>query len=92
MARYQDHMRHNIRVAVSLPQQVVSAVDELAEQRGESRSHFIATLLARVASAKRDREIRAEIDALFADPTVRAEQRDTAEAFLGASPWQREKP
>ena len=85
-------MRHNIRVAVSLPQPVVSAVGALAEQRGESRSHFIATLLARVASAKRDREIRAEIDALFADPTVRAEQRDTAEAFLGASPWQREKP
>ena len=84
-------MRHNIRVAVLLPQPVVNAVDELAEQRGESRSHFIASLLARVASAKRDREIRAEIDALFADPTVRAEQKDTAEAFIRVSPWQREK-
>ena len=84
-------MRHNVRVAVSLPQPVINAVDELAEQRGESRSHFIASLLARVASAKRDREIRAEIDALFADPTVRAEQKDTADAFLGASPWQLEK-
>ncbi|MCK6553915.1 hypothetical protein L6Q96_04935 [Candidatus Binatia bacterium] len=68
----------------------MNAVDELAEQRGQSRSHFIASLLARVAAAKRDREIRAEIDALFADPTVRAEQKDTAEAFLGVSPWLRE--
>jgi len=84
-------MRHNVRVAVSLPQPVVNTVDELAEQRGQSRSHFIASLLARVASAKRDREIRAEFDALFADPRVRAEQKDTAEAFLSVSPWQREK-
>jgi len=84
-------MRHNIRVAVSLPQAVVNAVDELAEERGQSRSHFIASLLGRVASAKRDREIRAEIDALFADPAVCAEQKDTAEAFLSVSPWQREK-
>ena len=84
-------MRHNIRVVVSLPQAVVNAVNELAEQRGESRSHFIASLLARIVSAKRDREIRAEIDALFADPTVCAEQKDTAEAFLSVSPWQREK-
>jgi metal-responsive CopG/Arc/MetJ family transcriptional regulator len=83
---------HSIRVAVSLPKPIANAVDQLAEQRGESRSRFIASLLARVASAKRDREIRAEIDALFASPTVRAEQRDTAEAFLGVSPWRREKP
>ena len=57
----------------------------------EIRNHFIASLLARVASAKRDREIRAEIDALFTDSEVCAEQRKTAEAFPSDSPWQREK-
>jgi metal-responsive CopG/Arc/MetJ family transcriptional regulator len=85
-------MRQTIRVAVSLPQPVVEAMDELAEQRGESRSHFIASLLCRVASTKRDREITAEIDALFRDPAIAAEQRETAESFLSISPWQTEKP
>lgn len=85
-------MRQTIRVAVSLPQPVVEAMDELAEQRGESRSHFIASLLCRVASTKRDREITAEIDALFSDPAIAAEQRETAESFLSISPWHTEKP
>ncbi len=85
-------MRRNVRVAVSLSEAVVNAVDELAQQRGESRNRFIASLLTRVASAKGDREIAAEVSALFADPHVRAEQRETAEAFLSVSPWQREKP
>ena len=85
-------MRQTIRVAVSLPQPVVEAMDELAEQRGESRSHFIAALLCRVASTKRDREITAEIDARFSDPAIAAEQRETAESFLSLSPWHTEKP
>jgi len=76
-----------VRVTVSLRQPVVRAVDDLAERCGESRSRFIAALLARVASAKRDREIGAEIDALFSDPTVRTEQEETAEWFLDLSPW-----
>lgn len=84
-------MRQRVRVALSLPQPVVEAVDELAERRGESRSHFIASLLHRVASAKRDRQISAEIDALFSDPAIRTEQRETAEAFLSISPWHSER-
>jgi metal-responsive CopG/Arc/MetJ family transcriptional regulator len=85
-------MSQSIRVGISLPLPVVKAVDDLAERRGESRSHFIAALLGRVASVKRDREISAEIDALFSDADVRAEQRETAELFLSASPWHRERP
>jgi metal-responsive CopG/Arc/MetJ family transcriptional regulator len=84
-------MGHTLRVAVSLPETVVKAVDEIPEKRGESRSRFVASLLARIASAKRDREIAAEIDALFNDPAIRAEQRETAESFLRISPWEKEK-
>lgn len=80
-------MSDSIRVAISLPPPVLKAVDELAERRGESRSSFIVSVLRRVASAKRDREIGVEIDALFSDPRVRAEQEETAELFLSVSPW-----
>jgi metal-responsive CopG/Arc/MetJ family transcriptional regulator len=83
-------MSQSIRVAISLPAPVVKTVDALAGRRGESRSRFIASLLRRIASAKHDREISAEIDALFSDPNVRAEQRETADSFLSISAWCRE--
>ncbi len=79
------------KVAISLPEAVLEAVDELAARRGESRSHVIASILSRVARVKRDREITAQIDALFADDTIAAEQERTATQFLRASPWTREQ-
>ena len=78
------------RVAISLPEPVLKTVDRLAARRGESRSHLIATILSRVARAKRDREIMAQIDALFADETITMEQKRTADEFLRMSPWSKE--
>lgn len=78
------------RVAISLPEPVLEKVDQLAARRGESRSHFIATLLSRVAHAKRDREITAQIDTLLKDDTIAAEQKRTADEFLRMSLWGKE--
>ena len=79
------------KVAISLPEPVLKTVDQLAARRGESRSHVIASILSRVTRAKRDRDIAAQIDALFADETIVAEQKRTADAFLRMSPWTEEK-
>ncbi len=79
------------KVAVSLPEPVLATVDQLAERRGESRSHLIATILSRVARAKRDRDITAQINALFADGTIQAEQKQTADEFLRMSSWPKER-
>jgi metal-responsive CopG/Arc/MetJ family transcriptional regulator len=79
------------KVAVSLPEPVLATVDQLAERRGESRSHLIATILSRVARAKRDRDITAQINALFADGTIQAEQKQTADEYLRMSSWPKEK-
>jgi metal-responsive CopG/Arc/MetJ family transcriptional regulator len=78
------------RVAISLPEPVLKEVDQLAARRGESRSHLIATILSRVARAKRDREITTQINALFTDETIPVEQKRTADEFLRMSPWTRE--
>ena len=75
------------KIAISLPEPVLECVDKLAASRGESRSHLIATVLDRVARAKHDRDITAEIDALLADGTIAAEQKATANEFLRISPW-----
>lgn len=79
------------KIAISLPEPVLQRVDRLAASRGESRSRLIATVLDRVARVKRDRDITAQIDALFADGTLAAEQKATANEFLRMSPWLRGK-
>lgn len=78
------------KIAISLPETVLQTVDQLAARRHESRSHVIATILSRVARLKRNRDITAQINALFADETLLAQQKRTADKFLKASPWLRE--
>jgi len=73
------------KIAISLPEPVLERVDRLAASRGESRSRLIATVLDRVARAKRDRDITAQIDALLANGTIAAEQKTTANEFLRMS-------
>jgi hypothetical protein len=84
-------MPKTVRLAVSVPQPVARAVTELARTRHESRSRFLASLIARVAAAKRDRDIAAAIDALFADPTIVREQLSVANDFLRLATWPEEK-
>ncbi len=79
------------KVAVSLPEPVLATVDQWAERRGESRSHLIATILSRVARAKRDRDITTQINTLFADGTIQAEQKQTTDEFLRMNSWPKEK-
>jgi Arc/MetJ-type ribon-helix-helix transcriptional regulator len=79
------------KIAISLPEPVLKQVDRLAASRGESRSHLIATVLERVARAKRDRDITTQIDVLLADGTLAAEQKATANDFLRMSPWPKGK-
>ena len=79
------------KIAISLPDPVLKTVDQLAARRRESRSHVIATILSRVARLKRDRDITVQIDALFANEKIAAEQKNTADEYLRGSPWPREK-
>ncbi len=79
------------KIAISLPEPVLETIDQLAEHRGESRSHVIATLLSKVARVKRDRDITRQLDALFDDKTISAEQKRTADEFLRLGSWTEEK-
>jgi Arc/MetJ-type ribon-helix-helix transcriptional regulator len=78
------------KIEISLPEPLLEWVDRLAASRGESRSHLIATVLDRVARAKRDRDVTAQIDALLDDEMI-VEQKVTADEFVRISPWRRRK-
>ena len=68
------------KIAISIPEDVLDQVDQAAEDRGETRSGFIARLLRRAAAARSDAELRRRIDELFADPSVKKEQRAVSRA------------
>jgi metal-responsive CopG/Arc/MetJ family transcriptional regulator len=76
------------RVTVSLPDDVVAAIDRAAAARGVTRSRLVSDVLRAVARARSEAETRARVDRLVAEPQVAAEQRGTARAFQRAgSRW-----
>ena len=69
------------KFAISVPEQVMGEVDEAAAERGWTRSRFISHVLRIAARAQSDAAITRKVNALFADPELAREQRETAEAF-----------
>ena len=72
------------KFSLSVPEEVMDEVDRAATERGLTRSAFVARVLARVARARSDAEVTRRIDALFGDPALAREQRETAAAFASA--------
>src|SRR2546428_11172031 len=73
------------KFAISVPTEVMQAVDRAARERGITRSRFIGEILRRVARAKRDEEISRRIDKALSDPRLTREQRSTASDYRRAS-------
>lgn len=65
------------KVAISLPEKLLEQVDEIAETRGETRSGFIATILAIASRARTSAMVQKQINDLFSDPEIRKEQLKT---------------
>jgi metal-responsive CopG/Arc/MetJ family transcriptional regulator len=80
------------KTAIAVPEDVLEEVDRAARERGESRSRFISRVLRLVVRARRDAEVTRQLDALFADESVREEQRRDAQelAQLGIN-WDSER-
>jgi metal-responsive CopG/Arc/MetJ family transcriptional regulator len=72
------------KLAISVPEDVIRAVDRAAAARRVTRSRFISDTLRVIAGARTDAEIRVRVDRVMADLDVPAEQRDTARAFQRA--------
>ncbi len=80
------------KTAIAVPEEVLEEVDRAARERGESRSRFISRVLRLAVRARRDAEVTRRLDALFADESVREEQRREAQglAQLGIN-WDSER-
>lgn len=69
------------KIAITVPQELLLAVDRVAEASHESRNRFVTRVLEEAVRARRDSEITARLDALFAQPDLTEEQRQTAAAL-----------
>lgn len=78
-----------MKTAISLPDEVFKAADELASRLGMSRSRLYATAVAEYLAKHTDQEITQRLDAVYAeraegiDPAVRRAQARS----IGDSGW-----
>jgi len=79
------------KVAITVPKDVLAAVDAVARERGDSRSGFICRVLRAALRARRDAEITHRLDELFRKEEVSGEQlRLTREMDSAGSDWSNE--
>lgn len=80
------------KTAIAIPESLLLAVDQAAQTRQESRNRFINLVLAEAVRARRDSEITARLNALFAEPAVAREQRKSAaDADRAGTSWTDER-
>jgi metal-responsive CopG/Arc/MetJ family transcriptional regulator len=66
------------KTAIAVPEDLLADVDKAAQQRGESRSRYITTVLRAAVRVRRDQEITRRLNALFADERADREQSKSA--------------
>jgi len=74
-------MRQNVKVAISLPSDILSDTDKLASQRGKSRSAIIRDALARVLIEEVDKATEVKAKTLYKE--IGEEDKILAEKFRG---------
>jgi len=79
------------KIAISVPEDILAAVDAAAKERGESRSGFISRVLRAALRARRDAAITRRLNELFMNEDAVAEQRRLTREMDGAgTDWSNE--
>ena len=72
------------KIAITIPSDLVSMIDDIRSKRGVSRSKFITLLLREKIMDEQAREIREAYDRVFSDESIVQEQLDTTAGFEGS--------
>ncbi len=76
------------KIAITVPEDVLSEVDAAARLRGETRSGFISRILKTALKARRDAAVTRRLNELFAEESVVATQeRITREMDSAGTDW-----
>ena len=74
---------HTQKVAITIPKELVTMIDDISKKKGMSRSKFISTVLREKLTLEKNRLIKEAYDRVFSDQSVRKEQLDCARWFEG---------
>ncbi len=71
------------KVAITIPKELVTMIDDMSKKRGLSRSKFISTVLREKVVSERNRHVRDAYDRIFSDESIKKEQLNCARWFEG---------
>lgn len=74
---------HTQKVAITIPKELVTMIDDISKKKGLSRSKFISTVLREKLISQRNRHIKDAYDLTFSDESIRKEQLSCAKWFEG---------
>ena len=72
------------KVAITIPTDLVSMIDDISKQKGMSRSKYISTVLREKAITEKEKRIKDTYNRVFSDESIQKEQLETASWFEGA--------
>ena len=71
------------KVAITIPADLVTIIDEISRQLGLSRSKYISIVLREKIISEKERQIRESYNRIFSDDSIQKEQLQTAIWFEG---------
>ena len=74
---------HTQKVAVTIPKDLITMIDDISKKRGLSRSRFISNVLKEQLTLEKNRDIKAAYDQVFSDEAIKNEQLFCARWFEG---------
>ena len=71
------------KVAITVPIDLLSIIDDISKQKGMSRSRFISTILREKVVQEKEKRIKAAYNRVFSDELILKEQIETASWLEG---------
>ncbi len=72
------------KVAITMPAELVTIIDDISKQKGMSRSKFISTVLREKVLNEKEKQLKDAYNRVFSDEAIRKEQLETASWLEGA--------
>ena len=71
------------KVAITMPAELVTTIDDISKKRGMSRSKYISTVLQEKVLSEKERQLKDAFNRVFSDDSIKKEQLETALWFDG---------
>ena len=71
------------KIAITMPADLVTMIDDIRKRRGMSRSRFISNIIHEQVLTEQKKQVREAYNRVFSDDSIRKEQLETALWFDG---------